>query len=175
VSATKLGIGAAGRAHAVTIAPADGPNQYRIAIDGGEPMLVDAVPLTTNGTTTWSVRDVATGAVRTIAVTLSPTGEGDAVVGGHTVPVVLAGRRRGRRGALGVADGEQRVVAPMPGKVIKVLVKPGDAVEPRQGLVVIEAMKMENELTARRAGTVTELAVGEGESVEAGRLLVVIA
>jgi biotin carboxyl carrier protein len=62
----------------------------------------------------------------------------------------------------------------MPGKVIKVLVKPGDTVEPRQGLIVIEAMKMENELTAKRAGIITELSVSEGESVEAGRLLVVI-
>jgi biotin carboxyl carrier protein len=74
-----------------------------------------------------------------------------------------------------VADGEQRVVAPMPGKVIKVLVRPGDTVVPRQGLVVVEAMKMENELTAQKAGTVTEVAVTEGSSVEAGRLLVVVA
>jgi len=56
-----------------------------------------------------------------------------------------------------------------------VLVKPGDVVEHRQGLVVVEAMKMENELTAPKAGTVTEVAVTEGTSVEAGRLLVVIA
>jgi biotin carboxyl carrier protein len=47
-------------------------------------------------------------------------------------------------------------------------------VEPRQGLVVVEAMKMENELTATRAGTVREIAVSEGASVEAGRLLVVV-
>ena len=174
MSATKLEIGAGGRAHAVTIVPDEVPGRYRIAIDGAAPVLVDAAALTTNGTTTWSVRDVETGAVRTIAVTLGPTGEGEAVVDGHGVPIVLAGRRAGRRPALGATDGEQRVVAPMPGKVIKVLVKPGDTVEPRQGLVVIEAMKMENELTAKRAGTISELSVSEGESVEAGRLLVVI-
>ena len=62
----------------------------------------------------------------------------------------------------------------MPGKIVKVLVKPGDAVEPRQGLVVIEAMKMENELRATRGGRVKDVHVAEGDLVEAGRLLTVI-
>ena len=98
MSAAKLEIAAGGRTHAVTIAPDDAPGRYRIAIDGQAPVLVDAVAVTTNGAATWSVRDVAeTGAIEAIAVTIGPTGEGDAVVGGHVVPVVLAGRRRGRR------------------------------------------------------------------------------
>ena len=63
-------------------------------------------------------------------------------------------------------------MAPMPGRVVRVLVKPGDTVAARQGLVVVEAMKMENELRSPRAGRVKEVAVAEGESVEAGRLLV---
>ena len=75
---------------------------------------------------------------------------------------------------LGGGTGPQRVSAPMPGKVVKVLVKPGDAVQPRQGLVVIEAMKMENELKASREGHVKDVHVTEGALVEAGRLLVVI-
>jgi biotin carboxyl carrier protein len=62
----------------------------------------------------------------------------------------------------------------MPGRVVRVLVKPGDEVAARQGLVVVEAMKMENELAAARPGRVTDVAVTEGVSVEAGRLLVVI-
>ena len=62
----------------------------------------------------------------------------------------------------------------MPGRVVRVLVKPGDEVAARQGLVVVEAMKMENELAAPRAGRVKEVAVTEGQSVEAGRLLVVV-
>jgi biotin carboxyl carrier protein len=62
----------------------------------------------------------------------------------------------------------------MPGRVLRVLVRPGDAVEARQGLVVIEAMKMENELTTTRAGRVREVTVAAGAAVEAGRLLVVI-
>ena len=60
----------------------------------------------------------------------------------------------------------------MPGKVVRILVAPGDAVEPRQGLVVIEAMKMENELRAARAGRVMTVRVVQGQSVEAGALLV---
>jgi biotin carboxyl carrier protein len=62
----------------------------------------------------------------------------------------------------------------MPGRVARVLVAPGDQVEARQGLVVIEAMKMENELTALRAGRVREVTVTVGAAVEAGRLLVLI-
>ena len=72
------------------------------------------------------------------------------------------------------AEGPQRVTSPMPGKIVKVLVKPGDKVDARQGLVVVEAMKMENELRARAAGTVTEVRVTEGSSVEAGAILVVL-
>ena len=72
------------------------------------------------------------------------------------------------------AGGPQRLTAPMPGKIVKVLVKPGDAVVARQGLVVIEAMKMENELRAVRAGRVRDVHVAEGDLVDAGRLLTVI-
>ena len=75
---------------------------------------------------------------------------------------------------LGAGNGDQRVVAPMPGKVVKVLVAVGDSVEAPQGLVVVEAMKMENELTVSRAGTVSKIEVSEGASVEAGRLLMVV-
>jgi len=72
------------------------------------------------------------------------------------------------------ASGKQVVAAPMPGKVVKLLVKAGDAVEEGQGLVVVEAMKMENELKAPKAGTVTEVAVAEGATVENGARLVVV-
>lgn len=91
------------------------------------------------------------------------------------VPVVVDGRRQARGGASGASGtGAQRVTAPMPGRVLRVLVAVGDEVGHRQGLVVVEAMKMENELGAPKAGRVTEIAVVEGASVEAGRLLLVI-
>jgi biotin carboxyl carrier protein len=65
-------------------------------------------------------------------------------------------------------------MAPMPGKVVRLLVKAGDTVAGRQPVVVVEAMKMENELRASRDGTVTEIHAREGMSVDAGTLLIVI-
>jgi biotin carboxyl carrier protein len=62
----------------------------------------------------------------------------------------------------------------MPGRIVRTLVAAGDAVEARQPLVVIEAMKMENELRSPRAGRVRELAVAEGVPVESGRVLVIL-
>jgi biotin carboxyl carrier protein len=62
----------------------------------------------------------------------------------------------------------------MPGKVVRVLVTPGTAVKARQGLVVVEAMKMENEVRALRDGHVREVLAVEGQSVEAGATLVII-
>jgi biotin carboxyl carrier protein len=84
--------------------------------------------------------------------------------------------RRARRGSEGASSGtgEQRLLAPMPGRIVRLLVKPGDEVVARQGLVVVEAMKMENELTAARAGRVKDVGVTEGQSVRAGQLLVIV-
>jgi acetyl/propionyl-CoA carboxylase alpha subunit len=72
------------------------------------------------------------------------------------------------------AAGESRVVAPMPGKIVRILVEPGQLVDARQALVVVEAMKMENELKATRAGTVREVRVQEGQAVEGGAVLLVV-
>jgi biotin carboxyl carrier protein len=63
----------------------------------------------------------------------------------------------------------------MPGKIVRVLAKVGTAVQSRQPLVVVEAMKMENELRAIRNGIVSEVLVQEGQSVDAGTLLLVVA
>jgi biotin carboxyl carrier protein len=72
------------------------------------------------------------------------------------------------------AEGRQLVTAPMPGKVVKILVKQGDSVTEGQGLVVVEAMKMENELKSPKAGKVVELFAKEGEAVEMNAKLVVV-
>jgi biotin carboxyl carrier protein len=104
----------------------------------------------------------------------APDGAWQVHVNGRVVPARLrtsAQRLRGH-GAAAASDG--RVVAPMPGRVVKVLVAPGAAVEARQGVVVVEAMKMENELRAPRAGVVREVRVAEGASVEAQTVLVII-
>jgi len=94
-------------------------------------------------------------------------------IGAMAVAVGLDGRRR-TGGDGPAAAGSQRVTAPMPGKVVRLLVKRGQAVQPRQPLVVVEAMKMENELRAEKAATVSQIHVSEGASVEAGALLVVL-
>jgi biotin carboxyl carrier protein len=70
------------------------------------------------------------------------------------------------------AAGPSRLEAPIPGKVVKVHVTVGDEVEPGQPLVVLEAMKMENELTADQAGKVTEVHVDPGATVDTGAVLV---
>lgn len=80
--------------------------------------------------------------------------------------------RVGGLGAKAAGQGEIRSV--MPGRVLRVLVEAGQAVTARQGLVVLEAMKMENELAAPRDGTVREVRVVAGRTVEAGEILVVM-
>ena len=70
--------------------------------------------------------------------------------------------------------GEGTVVSPMPGRVLKVLVAEGDAVDDGTPLVVVEAMKMENELCATRSGTVRKIHVVPGQTVESGARLVEI-
>lgn len=97
-------------------------------------------------------------------------------VDGTPVTVVVNGRRRWGRNDVhaGSATGPQRVTAPMPGKIVRVLVNTGDRVHARQPLVVVEAMKMENELRATRDGTVGEIHAREGQSVDAGALLVLV-
>jgi biotin carboxyl carrier protein len=98
-------------------------------------------------------------------------------VDGHAVPVTVLtpGRRKvPAKDRVTESSGQITVAAPMPGRVVKVLVAPGDTVTARQGLVVVEAMKMENELRAPRAGTVAEVRVREGAPVEANVVLVVI-
>jgi 3-methylcrotonyl-CoA carboxylase alpha subunit len=66
------------------------------------------------------------------------------------------------------------ITAPMPGKILQVLVRPGDRVESGDGLLLLEAMKMESRLTAEAAGTVTEVRVAAGDMVVGGQVLIVL-
>jgi biotin carboxyl carrier protein len=105
--------------------------------------------------------------------------------GGEGLRVVVAGRefaaevrdprqwRRGR-GAAQEAEGRQQVIAPMPGKIVRVLVKAGEAVKAGEGIVVIEAMKMQNEVRSPKSGTVERLMVKQGQAVNAGEAIAIV-
>jgi biotin carboxyl carrier protein len=176
-----------GRVRQVVIRRQDG--NWVVDVDG-RVWKVDAVPATGHGLSllvteadlkVGTTRGGLSGFGRTFShnVTLA----GDAVtglinvhVGPCVVPVALNGRRRSGRKEEGghSGSGPQRVLAPMPGKVVRVLVNKGDPVRARQPIAVIEAMKMENELRAGRDGVIAELPVTGGQSVEAGTLIAVV-
>jgi biotin carboxyl carrier protein len=104
-------------------------------------------------------------------------GDFDVHLNGGTVAVQIrpAGSfGRQKKAAAASGSGLQRVTSPMPGKVVRMLVKPGDEVKARQALAVVEAMKMENELRAARDGRVREVSVAEGQSVDAGTVLLIV-
>ena len=79
-------------------------------------------------------------------------------------------RRRAKQSSL--AGGGNRICSPMPGRVVQVLVSEGDEVSAGQGVVIVEAMKMENELKAERAGVIERVLISAGDLVEGGAELV---
>ena len=102
-------------------------------------------------------------------------GEYAVQVNGVCYAVSVRDPRRRRRDRTQLAlEGRQTVKAPMPGKVIRVLVSEGEAVEAGQGLIVVEAMKMQNEIKSPKAGSVRKVLVGEGQAVNAGETLVIV-
>jgi biotin carboxyl carrier protein len=123
--------------------------------------------------------DVVSAFRRSYEITIAPDQASSQLtigVGAARVAAGVNGRRRPGRKAdpSHAAAGPLSVVAPMPGKIVRVLVQSGEAVHARQPLIVVEAMKMENELRAGRAGTVTEVRAQAGQSVDAGAVLVVV-
>ncbi|HEV2913142.1 MAG TPA: biotin/lipoyl-containing protein [Pyrinomonadaceae bacterium] len=97
--------------------------------------------------------------------------------GNHAYAIALTDPKRLRAGGQSPSaqgDGSAQIIAPMPGKVVRVLVEQGAAVEAGQGLVVVEAMKMQNELKSPRAGRVAQLHASAGATVNAGDVLAVI-
>jgi biotin carboxyl carrier protein len=94
--------------------------------------------------------------------------------GAYEQVVELADASRGGREELHKRGGPESIDSVMPGKVVRVLVSPGDVVAAGQGLVVVEAMKMENEIGAPRAGRVKSVDVAPGQNVETGALLIVL-
>jgi biotin carboxyl carrier protein len=108
-------------------------------------------------------------------VRIAPTSEGKLTLQTRhqdfTAEVVDPRAWRDRRHGAVEAEGRQQIVAPMPGKVVRLLVKAGDKVEAGQGLLVVEAMKMQNEVRSPKTGIVERLLAKEGQPVIAGEVL----
>ena len=161
--------GAAGKQVRVVELQRDG-HRWRISLDG-TPLDADAVEVAPH---TFSVllcgksHEVCVSQARNGLLKLHSAAEE------FTAEIVDPRAWRGRHGAL-EAHGQQEIVAPIPGKVVRVLVKSGDIVEAGQGLLVVEAMKMQNEIRSPKSGTVERLTAKEGQAVNAGELLAVIA
>jgi len=102
--------------------------------------------------------------------------DGVITIGGHAfdVNVIDPKRLRGAGSAGGQDDGHTEIKTAMPGKVVRILKSTGDAVTKGEGVIVVEAMKMQNEMKAPRDGTVGDIRVAEGDTVGAGDVLVVI-
>ena len=102
-------------------------------------------------------------------------GSGEVILQGERFPVEVRDLRslRSRR-AVGEEHGPKKLVAPMPGKIVRVLVEEKSEVEAGQAIIVVEAMKMQNELKSPKKGIVSRLLVSEGAAVNAGDALAVI-
>jgi biotin carboxyl carrier protein len=144
--------------------------RWRVSLDG-KVVNADAVEIDSN-----TLSLLIDGRSYEVLVTPTPDGALKLQTGQHefTAEVVDPRAWRGRtHGALEV-EGRQHVVAPMPGKVVRVLVQDGDTVEAGQGILVVEAMKMQNEIRSPKGGMVERLNVKEGQPVNAGEVLCVI-
>lgn len=110
------------------------------------------------------------------ALEKSPIGETEIIVNGKRVPVTVRDNKRLRGSASGGAGttGKVSLISPMPGKIVRVLFNAGDEVAANQGVLVVEAMKMQNEVLSPKAGKVAELRVTEGQTVNAGETLAII-
>lgn len=158
--------------------------EYRITVTGPEGSLLR---LSVDGVT-WEV-DCARISERCYSLLLDGTSYEVDIIRGvnpyavgvegevHEVEILTESEQRLKaavRKVAGGVEGRQVIAAPMPSKVVRLLVAVGDEVSPGAGVIVVEAMKMENELRATGAGTVREIRVKEGEAVGGGHSLVII-
>jgi biotin carboxyl carrier protein len=142
-------------------------DQWRIILDG-EPVNADVVEIATN---TLSI--LLRGESHEIRVARSSEGLLKVQTGLREFTAEVTDQRswRGRRLGHVEVEGRQQITAPMAGKVVRLLVKSGEKVEIGQGLLVVEAMKMQNEIRSTKSGTVERLLVQEGQAVNSGETL----
>jgi len=139
----------------------------RISLDG-DPVDADAVEIAPN---IFSV--LLDGKSHEVHITPAPSGILTLQTAHQEFTAEIMDPRawRGRRHSSLEAEGRQQILAPMPGKIVRVLVRGGQKVEAGQGLIVVEAMKMQNEIRSPKTGTVERLLVKEGQPVNAGEVL----
>jgi len=163
----KLEIQIGGRKRAIELARRDG--RLRCTLDG-RAIEAEAVEVATS---TYSI--LLDGQSYEVRVSELPDGLHISSGGEEFLAQVHDPRAwRGRGGGAAQAEGRQQITAPMPGKIVRVLVKAGDSVEAGQGLLVVEAMKMQNEIKSPKPGTVERVLVSEGQSVNAGDVLAAV-
>jgi biotin carboxyl carrier protein len=147
-----------------------GGSNYEVAIDGVS-HVVDARQVASH---LWSILEHNRSIE--VDVTQLPEEEFEVLIDGDCHKFYLVNEQRRamiRAGGKG-SSGKAILVSPMPGKVAKLLVEVGQEVLAGQGLIIVEAMKMENELTAAKAGKVKEIFVKEGDIVELGAKLILV-
>jgi biotin carboxyl carrier protein len=143
---------------------------YKVSLDG-EPVDADVILAAPN-----AVSVLLNGTAFEIHIAPSLDGTYKLQTGPHEFqadirdPRAWAGRKQGGL----EAEGRQQIIAPMPGKIVRLLVNVGDEVEAGQGLVVVEAMKMQNEIRSPKKGKVERLQAQVGQPVNAGDVLCVI-
>jgi len=151
----------------------------------GQPYEIEAeeTKITVNGKAFQVARQGISVQVGGRPFTVEVSGE-QATVDGITYPISLSGvagaaaapkpAARKRAAQAGVADDPGQVTAIMPGKILRVQVTKGDTVQEGDVLIILEAMKMENELRAKKSGVVKQVTVAPGDDVEMGELLVAV-
>jgi biotin carboxyl carrier protein len=142
-------------------------SSYRVLLDG-QPVNAEVILAAPN-----AVSVILDGIVFEVHVAPSLEGTYKLQIGPHEFQAEARDPRawRGKKHGSLEAEGRQQIVAPMPGKVVRVLVKAGEEVEAGQGLLVVEAMKMQNEIRSPKKGKVERLQAKEGQPVNAGEVL----
>lgn len=104
------------------------------------------------------------------------SGNSEIIVNGKAISVSAQDKKsyQGKNGSGGGAGGKSVISAPMPGKIVRILLKEGDDVEAKQGVIIVEAMKMQNEVLSPKTGKVASIKVTEGQVINAGDVMVVI-
>lgn len=164
----KLAIEIGGNTRNVELVHAGG--RIRCSIDG-RAVEADAVEVAAGVYSILMGGESLEARVETIGAALKVT------VGGREYAAKVEDPRQWRRRGGGAmeAEGRQQVLAPMPGKIVRVLVADGTTVTAGQGLLVIEAMKMQNEVKSPKSGVVERMMVKEGQTVNAGEAVAIVA